>query len=155
MLPGNFFGEHGDFEAGTAPLVNALIAKAVDASNASSVLSVMGSGEPLRQIMYAGDLARILLWALEYYHPDPDAPSPLIVAGPEHSIRDIATMVSSAIGFKGDVFFDRNVPDGPLRRTADTNHFEKLCPDFAYTPLDASIRAAAAWYRSQPTRKHK
>jgi CDP-6-deoxy-D-xylo-4-hexulose-3-dehydrase len=153
VLPGNFFGEHGDFEAGTAPLVNALIAKAVGASNSSSVLSVMGSGEPLRQIMYAGDLARILLWALEYYRPSADIPTPLIVAGPEHSIRDIAKMVSSAVGFNGDIFFDKDIADGPLRRTADTSQFEKLCPDFTYSHLDASIRSTASWYRSHQDKK--
>lgn len=157
VLPGNFFGTHGDFDAATAPLVNALIAKAVTAASKPAAesspspptLRVMGSGAPLRQVMPASDLARILLWALEHYRPSPESPAaPLIVAGPELSIRDIARMVCTATGFSGELAFDTSASDGPARRTADTSEFERLCPDFAFTPLEASMRATAEWFRA-------
>ena len=109
----------------------------------------MGTGKPLRQLMHADDLARILLWALEHL-PRPDAaspaPLPLILAGPEHSIREVAEMVSDASNFRGELTFDTDAVDGPLRRTADTRVFEALCPDFAFTPLADGIRATVEWY---------
>ena len=159
VLPGNFFGPHGDFDPATAPLVNALIAKATAAADAAAAgapapaLRVMGTGKPLRQLMHARDLARILLWALDYYAA-PQAGGaaaaealPLVVAGPEHSIRDIADMVRTAAGFAGELAFDTEAVDGPLRRTADTAAFDALCPDFVYAPLADSVRETAAWYR--------
>ena len=155
VLPGNFFGAYGDFNAATAPLVNALIAKAFSAAEASpsvaAPLHIMGTGKPLRQVMHAPDLARILLWTLEHYpSPAPSAPAalPLLVAGPEHSISEIARMVADAAGFRGELTFDTNAIDGPLARTADASIFNSLCPDFTFTPLEQGIRATIEWYRT-------
>lgn len=173
-MPCNFFGAHGDFAPATAPLVNALIARAVAAAavaaettdggtagGAAAVpspppLRVMGTGKPLRQIMSAHDLARVLLWALGHYALPPTAAAaaapavaplaPLIVAGPEHSVREIAEAVCAAAGFHGGLAFDEGAVDGPLRRTADTSAFAALCPDFAFSPLADSIRATMAWH---------
>jgi GDP-L-fucose synthase len=154
VLPGNFFGAHGDFGAATAPLANALLAKAIAAADAGAAagapppaLRVMGTGKPLRQLMHASDLARILLWALEHYAP-PAPAAPLVVAGPEHSIRDIAEMAAAAAGFTGALAFDTDAVDGPLRRTADAAAFQALAPDFAFTPLADSMRETAAWLRA-------
>ena len=58
-------------------------------------------------------------------------------------------MVSAATGYDGDIIFEKNVADGPIRRTADTSVFEKICPDFKYSPLETSIHTTVAWYRSQ------
>jgi GDP-L-fucose synthase len=110
----------------------------------------MGTGKPLRQLMHAPDLARILLWALEHYRPGAATPaSPLIVAGPELSIIEIARMVCAATGFNGELAFDSSAADGPARRTADTSEFERLCPDFAFAPLGDSMRATAEWLRAR------
>lgn len=153
VLPGNFFGAHGDWSPATAPLVNALITKAVTAAaSGAPTLSVMGTGRPLRQLMHARDLARILLWALDHFSPAPCSRSvPLVVAGPEHSIQEIAQMVCKATGFQGSLAFDTHAVDGPLRRTADTTVFESLCPGFAFTPLAESIGLAVDWYREELT----
>lgn len=152
VLPGNFFGAKGDFAPATAPLINALIAKSYAAREAeSSSLSVMGTGKPLRQIMWAGDLARIMLWAIEHLQQS----SPLIVAGPELSISDIATMVAKATGFTGELVFDTNAIDGALRRTADTDEFEELCPEFEFTPLSEGLEATLKWYRSHHVQQNR
>ncbi|CAF5003793.1 unnamed protein product, partial [Rotaria sp. Silwood1] len=92
ILPGNFFGAYGDFNPNTAPLVNALIAKMESQKehNPTAPLTMMGTGTPLRQIMFAYDLAQIVIWAMENYN----ANEPLIVAGEEFSISQIAQLVS-------------------------------------------------------------
>ena len=145
VLPGNFFGAHGDFDPATAPLVNALIARAEAARAAGSTqpLQVMGTGEPERQIMAAADLARACVWAL-FHYADGD---PLIVAGEEVSVRRAAELVCEATGYGGGLAFDEGAVDGPLRRTADTSRFRALCPEFEFEPLLAGVKRAVAWYR--------
>ena len=144
VLPGNFYGAYGDFNPKTAPLVNALIAKAEAAKMAGdSNLPVMGTGKPERQVMWAGDLARILLWALDNL----DQNDPLIVAGPEVSIAEIATVVCDVCGFQGKPSFDVAGPDGPLKRTADTSVFDSLCPEFKMVSLKEGIEKTVTWYR--------
>lgn len=144
VLPGNFYGAYGDFNAKTAPLVNALIAKAEAARLAGEQsLPVMGTGKPERQVMYAGDLARVLMWALDNLDQD----DPLIVAGPEVSIAEIANVVSEATGLKGSPLFDPSGPDGPLKRTADTSRFNEMNPNFVMVPLREGVQKTLQWFR--------
>ncbi|CAF1265565.1 unnamed protein product [Rotaria sp. Silwood1] len=145
ILPGNFFGAYGDFNPNTAPLVNALIAKMESQKehNPTAPLTMMGTGTPLRQIMFAYDLAQIVIWAMENYN----ANEPLIVAGEEFSISQIAQLVSEQVGFNGYLQFDNDTKnDGPLRRTADTSQFERLNPSFQMTPLSTGIKKTIEWY---------
>jgi CDP-6-deoxy-D-xylo-4-hexulose-3-dehydrase len=151
VLPGNFFGAYGDFNHNTAPLVNALIAKVENQRehNLSAPLIMMGTGTPLRQVMFAYDLAQIVVWALEYYNEN----EPLIVAGEEISISQIAQLVCEQVGFTGCLRFDNNTKnDGPLRRTADTSRFERLYPSFQMTPLSIGIKKTVEWYRSNKSK---
>jgi len=144
VLPGNFYGAYGDFNPKTAPLLNSLIAKAEAGKVAhESTLTVMGTGKPERQVMWAGDLARILLWSLDHL----DQSDPLIVAGPEVSIAEIAQVVCEVTNFPGKPVFDVGGPDGPLKRTADTSVFTKLCPDFEMVSLKEGIERTVKWYR--------
>lgn len=147
VLPGNFFGAYGDFDPASAPLVNALIARAVDAkaSGSTSPLAVMGTGNPERQIMHAADLARACVWALFNY----DDAEPLIVAGEEVSVRKAAELVCEATGFAGGLAFETDAVDGPLKRTADASKFAALCPDFKFKPLIEGMKATAEWYRAR------
>jgi GDP-L-fucose synthase len=134
VLPDNFFGAYGDFNPKTAPLVNSLIAKMENQREDRSLapLTMMGTGTPLRQVMFAHDLARIVIWALENYNEN----EPLVVAGEDVSISQIAQLVCEQIGFTGFLQFDDNTKnDGPLSRTADTSRFEELYPSFKMTPI--------------------
>ena len=147
VLPGNFFGAYGDFDPASAPLVNALIARAEEArvTGSTSPLQVMGTGAPERQIMHAADLARACVWALFNYNDE----EPLIVAGEEVSVRRAAELVCEATGFGGGLAFETGAVDGPLKRTADGSKFAALCPQFAFRPLIEGVRDTVAWYRRE------
>ncbi|CAF1522898.1 unnamed protein product [Adineta ricciae] len=154
VLPGNFFGAYGDFNPTTAPLVNALISKIEShrQQNPSDPLTMLGTGTPLRQVMFAHDLAEIVIWALENYNDN----EPLVVAGEEVSIAKITHLVCDQLGFSGCVSFDGNTKnDGPMRRTADTSPFQKLCPSFQMTPLSIGIKKTVEWYRHTRPNSHK
>lgn len=153
ILPANFFGPYGDFNPSTAPLVNSLIAKAESARQSASAqpLSMIGTGSPQRQIMYAKDLAKIVIWALEHFHGEV-ANEPLIVAGEEISIQQVADMVCQETQFHHGLKFDQDeAKDGPFRRTASTQLFQSLHPQFAFTPLQEGIKQTVAWYRQHYT----
>lgn len=151
VLPANFFGAYGNFSPSTAPLVNALIAKAEAAKEANKPLEVMGTGKPERQVMFAKDLARILLWTLENY----DGVDPLIVAGEEISVKQLAEIVAQETGLKTGIAFNPSSPDGPMKRTADTSEFQNRNPDFKFTPLTEGIRETVSWYRNSRLREFR
>lgn len=144
VLPGNFYGAFGDFNPATAPLVNSLIAKAELAhKRGDDSFKVMGTGKPYRQLMWAGDLAKVLLWALDHLDQD----DPLIACGPEVTIEQVAQAVCRAVGFQGQLAFDVDGVDGPLKRTADNSVFEQLCQDLHPVSLEEGIATTVRWYR--------
>lgn len=148
VLPGNFYGQYGDFNPSTAPLVNALIARAEKARSEGTSdlpLKVMGTGNPLRQVQHARDLARACLWALDNY----DEFDPLIVAGEEVSVRRTAELVCEATGYRGGLAFEEGTVDGPLRRTADTSRYCALCPENKDLDLLEGIKRTVEWYREK------
>ena len=130
------------------PLVNALLAKAQQAKNSNANASaaeppslvVLGTGKPRRQVLFSGDLARILVWALEGYR---DTQEPLMVAGSEHSVLELASAAARTVGFTGPVTHDLTARDGPLRRVMSISKLESLYGPFPWTPLDDAMRSTA------------
>lgn len=147
VIPTNIFGAYGDFHPGSAPLLNALIRKAHDAKRDGTPLTVMGSGKPERQMLYARDLAKVLLWTLDNFDDD----VPLIVAGDEVAVRDLAHMACAAAGGNISLKFDTSCPDGPLRRTADTSRLHALIPALQLTSLQEAVCLTYTWYEQQAT----
>jgi len=145
VLPGNIFGAYGDFNPATAPLVNSVIAKVANQlkSNPSAPLPMLGTGNAERQLMFTEDLARILVWALNNYSND----EPLVVCGEEVSISSLATTVAKLFNFNGGVQFDGDASkDGPLRRTASTDAFKALYPEFKFTSLNDGLNSTIQWF---------
>lgn len=143
IIPSNIFGPYGAFETQAAPMFNALIAKAMDARATDKPMLVMGTGAPIRQMLYAPDFARILVWAVDNFDDD----LPLVVAGEEVAVRDLAGMAMAAVGASPtNLEFNTSCPDGPLRRTADTKRFNALFPEFKPTPLREAVSQTVSWY---------
>jgi nucleoside-diphosphate-sugar epimerase len=152
VMPSNIFGPHRDPRHRTCgkdgPLVNALLAKAQQAKNSNANASaaeppslvVLGTGKPRRQVLFSGDLARILVWALEGYR---DTQEPLMVAGSEHSVLELASAAARTVGFTGPVTHDLTARDGPLRRVMSISKLESLYGPFPWTPLDDAMRSTA------------
>jgi GDP-L-fucose synthase len=163
ILPGNIYGEFGNFEAGTAPLVNALVSKAAMAAKQGGAnLDVHGSGKPQRQIMYTRDLAKVMIWTVGLNFAQFGINKPLVVCGEEVPISKVAESVITAVknntqlAMLPSVNVDLKINylggnDGPERRTADCNEFLKLwrdtCKrDFEFTPFDQGCANSLNWF---------
>ena len=62
LVPCNLYGEHDKYEEHHSHFVSALIKKLYEAKNK---VEIWGTGKPLRQFMYAGDLARVIKDVIE------------------------------------------------------------------------------------------
>ena len=146
VLPGNIFGAYGDFDPRTAPLVNSLIAKMETARiKGMAAVEMIGTGRPRRQVLWAGDLARVLVWAMD--HLDQDLP--LMVPGVDLSIQEIAEEICDEVGFEGKVSFESSPDrDGPVRTSADGSQFSDLLPSFEPLSFREGVRRTLQWYRT-------
>lgn len=111
-------------------------------SGASSVTN-WGSGSPLREFLHVDDMASACLHLLDTFD---DAQHINVGTGADVTIRELATMVADAVGYDGEIEWDRSKPDGTPRKLLDVSKLRELGWT-ASISLEAGIRKTAAWYR--------
>jgi GDP-L-fucose synthase len=108
-----------------------------------TAMVVWGSGNPLREFIYSGDIARLCMDLMDYY----DSKEPIILStGIEHSIRDLVFAIAKAMDFKGDIIFDTSKPEGQYRKPSDNTPLKTLFPHFQFTTLEAGIAKTVKWF---------
>jgi GDP-L-fucose synthase len=103
-----------------------------------------GTGTPRRELLHVDDLASACLFLLEHF----DGPNHINVGiGADHTIREIADMVATAVGYTGETRWDSSKPDGTPRKLLDVSVLREAgwLPEI---PLQAGIEATVAWYRA-------
>lgn len=138
LIPSNLYGEHDSIDFKKSHFLTALIGKLVKAKTTEEgTVRLLGTGAPLRQFLYAGDLARILVEVV-----DRDLTDSFNVAAPGNlSIREVAVIAAEACGFDGlEIVFDNASPDGQFRKDVSIERFKRLMPDFEFTPIELGIR---------------
>src|ERR1035437_2719064 len=108
-IPGNIYGPYDNFDLENAHVVPALVRKFVKGGD----VVVWGSGRPTRDFVYAGDVARGLLQAVEVYDRDELVN---LSSGREHSVREVVDTLVELTHFGGTLTWDATRPDGQLRR---------------------------------------
>ena len=103
---------------------------------AKDSVEIWGTGKPLSQFMYAGDLARVVEYMIENNIVDNFNVAPNYV----HSIEDITKIAMEACG-KGDleITYDNTKPDGQYRKDVDSSKLLSVMVDFEFTSLGDGI----------------
>ncbi len=89
-------------------------------------LTLWGSGAPLRELLYADDLAEACVYLMERYDAPAIGEFINLGTGEEMPIRDIAGLVRDVVGFEGDIRWDTSKPDGTPRKLADVTRANAL-----------------------------
>ena len=119
-MPTNLFGIGDNYDEKGSHVVAALIQKAhLAKQNGDNSMELWGTGTPLREFLYADDLADGLIFLLENYS---ESPHINIGSGKEHTIRELAETIKDVVGFNGDLTFDTTKPDGTPRKLMDNTH---------------------------------
>jgi GDP-L-fucose synthase len=144
-IPTNIYGPNDNFSLTEGHVVPALIHRTYLAKQNGTNLSVWGSGTPLREFVYSGDIGRLTLWALENYSED----TPIIfTSGIEATIRELTEVVAKKMKFEGKLIFDSSKPDGQYRKPSDTTKLKNYLPNFKWTPLEEGIERTIEWFLS-------
>jgi len=151
LLPVNLYGPRDNFDPETSHVIPALIRKCVEGKEAGkSQIELWGDGSPTREFLYVDDAAEGILLAAEKYN---DGEPVNLGSGDEISIRDLASMVASEVGFKGSFRWDTTKPNGQPRRCLDTSRAKKAFGFQSATELKVGISKTVSWYlgnRSEP-----
>ncbi|MBE7191224.1 MAG: GDP-L-fucose synthase [Gordonia polyisoprenivorans] len=147
-MPTNLYGPGDNFSPETSHVLPALIRRYETArlDGAPSVTN-WGSGTPRREFLHVDDMAAACLHLLDHF----DGPQQVNVGtGVDHTIAEIAEMVADAVGYSGDVLWDRGKPDGTPRKLTDV----RTLRENGWQPrvsLKDGIRDTVAWYRGCAT----
>jgi GDP-L-fucose synthase len=143
VMPTNLYGPGDNFDLQTAHVLPALLRKFHTArESGSKEVTVWGSGTPRREFLYVDDLADALCFLMERY----DSPEIINVGcGVDVTIAELATLIADAVGFRGQLVFDRSKPDGTPRKLLDVSKMTAL----GWQPrmqLRDGVRATYDWY---------
>ena len=145
LMPTTLYGPGDNFDLHVSHVLPAFIRRFVDAveTNATSV-TLWGSGAPLREFLHVDDLAQAVVLATQSY----DSPIHLnIGTGKDLSIKELALLIASLAGFKGEIIWDTSKPDGTPRKTLDVSRIKAL----GWKPtirLEDGIASTIAWYKN-------
>jgi len=105
-------------------------------------INLWGSGTPRREFLHSSDLAKAVIYLLENY----DNPVPINVGtGSEVSIAELAELIRTVSGYKGDLNWDTSKPDGTPRKVLDVSRISGLGWHPEVT-LEAGISSTYSWY---------
>lgn len=138
-MPTNLYGINDNYHPENSHVLPALIRKFHEAKvNNSPSVSIWGSGTPLREFMFADDLADAVVFLMEKYS---DLQFVNIGVGEDISIKDLALLIKDVVGYEGELEFDSSKPDGTPRKLMDVSKLHGLGWK-AKTDLREGIQAA-------------
>lgn len=124
VIPTNLYGQNDNFDPNQSHVVASLISKFHQANiGKRNSVTIWGTGNPRRELMYVDDAAEAALFIMENY--DGDQPVN-IGTGIDCSIRELAGLVRDVVGFHGNILFDSSKPDGAPRKLLDTNYLHSM-----------------------------
>jgi GDP-L-fucose synthase len=123
-MPTNLYGPNDNYDLKTSHVLPALIRKFHEAktSGAASV-TCWGTGKPLREFLYADDLASACVFLMHRYSEEQFIN---VGYGRDISVRDLAEVVRRIVGYEGAIEWDTSKPDGTPRKLMDSSRLFAL-----------------------------
>ncbi len=148
VIPTNIYGENDKWHLTRAHVIAALIMKISNAKDkGASSVEVWGSGLAKREFLHADDAANAIL---ECYRSIGQAKYDRynISARNLISVMELAQLLSKIIGFQGELVFNREKPEGPLKRSLNLDRIEELINWQPKLSLEEGLRRCVMAYQS-------
>jgi GDP-L-fucose synthase len=138
-------GDHDDPE--DSHVIPALIRKFTEAQDE---VVIWGTGRPTRDFLFVDDAARALILAAERVATSERPFAVNVGSGAESSIAEIVELIARLVGFRGDVKWDTERPDGQPRRRLDTSGARALLRFEPWVTLEEGLRRTVAAFQESP-----
>ena len=123
VMPTNLYGINDNYDLNHCHVLPALMRKAHEAKQrGEKSLTVWGSGKPLREFLFADDLADACVYLMSQGY---DGPLVNIGTGEDISIKELALTLMKVVGFEGEIVFDSSKPDGTPRKLLDVDRLKE------------------------------
>ena len=123
-MPTNLYGTNDNYHPENSHVLPALIRRIVLAKkNNEPNVTIWGSGTPRREFLHVDDLANACYFLLQNYNEQGFVN---IGCGKDVSIKELAELIVSEVGYEGQLLFDTTKPDGTPRKLLDTSKINIL-----------------------------
>lgn len=121
LMPSNLYGPGDNFHPENGHVIPSMIQK-FNNSNGKNV-TFWGDGTPMREFLYADDLADACLFAIEHFE---NAELINVGSGENVTIKNLANTIADIVGYVGDIEWDTSRPNGTPNRPLDYSKMTEL-----------------------------
>jgi GDP-L-fucose synthase len=133
VMPTNLYGPGDNYDPMLSHVIPGLIRRFHDAKQQGlPEVSIWGSGEVRRELLYVDDMARACLHVMdlsaERYRArtEPMCSHINVGSGEDVTILELAGMVAETVGYSGKLVTDSSMPDGAPRKLMDSSRLNRL-----------------------------
>ena len=142
LMPTNLYGPNDNFDLQTAHVLPALMRKIHDAKvDGTHEVKIWGSGRPRREFLHVDDAAEAVVFSLRHVA---EASHLNVGCGEDVSIRELADLLASIIGWHGEFSYQSDMPDGMMQKLLDVSQMTALGWSRAIE-LEPGLRMTYEW----------
>jgi GDP-L-fucose synthase len=143
LMPTNLYGPNDNFDLQTAHVLPAMLRKIHEAKfSGSNEVKIWGTGRPRREFLHVDDAAEAVVFCLRSVS---GASHLNVGCGEDVSIRELAELLASVIGWHGEFSYQSDMPDGMMQKLLDVSQITTLgwSPTIA---LEDGLRTTYQWF---------
>jgi GDP-L-fucose synthase len=148
VMPTNLYGPGDNYHPETSHVIPGMIYRLHGAKVANApFINLWGTGNPMREFLYVDDMASACVHVMNldkylYESQVPIMQSHINVGfGSDISIRNLAQLIGSTIGYHGEIRFDTTKPDGVPKKLLDSSKLNEMGWN-AKVDLEAGLKKA-------------
>jgi len=133
VMPTNLYGPGDNFHPDNSHVLPALIRRFHEAAQAGiEVVTIWGSGKPMREFLHVDDMAEASLFVLDLpqdiyaANTQPMLSHINVGTGLDVTILELAQTVAEVTGFQGRIETDPSKPDGTMRKLMDVSRLADM-----------------------------
>ena len=145
-MPTNLYGTNDNYHPENSHVLPALIRRIVLAKkNNEPFVTIWGSGTPKREFLHVDDLADACYFLLQNYN---EQGLVNIGCGIGVSIKELADLIISEVGYRGELLFDSTKPDGTPRKLLDVSKISDLGWTYSIT-LNEGVKKTVREFKNK------
>lgn len=150
VMPTNLYGPNDNYNLETSHVLPALIRKFHEAKiNNDPFVELWGTGSPRREFMFVDDLADAVVFLMENCDYEDIGEIINIGVGKDITIKELAEMIKSIVGFEGELKWDTDKPDGTPQKLLDVSRLNALGWQARYSLKEGILNTYEAFLKEQ------
>jgi GDP-L-fucose synthase len=124
VMPTNLYGPNDNYDLNNSHVLPAMIRKFHEAKlEDRESVEIWGTGTPKREFLYVDDLADACVFLMNNYSENEIVN---IGTGQDVTIAELAVAISKVVGYKGNIYYNTEMPDGTPRKLLDVSKLEEI-----------------------------